>query len=515
MSGKVSIATQRIDVWDISRIRGADYNPRRASDERLEHVKQSLKKLGFILPLYVKEDGLILSGHQRTKAAKALGYTRIPVVVVPTHIESEKGLNVAFNKATNDFDMSRTKASDMFSQFIQAFENLDLSFPDVPIDTFPCIDKYRQVPLHGFIQDTPPVEPSMLAGASSLVRAGMHIPLVVSGGKIVNGAGRFWATVQEDYTNVGVVEIEEERSAYAHIALNMLAMDFNFQETFIDLLRASAYRRRSVQAQFVGVSRPYSYFVFGKALSPVRRLRHVGDDRPDDISLLPDRNEDSLVRYKKTYGDRIVDFGAGTFHDSRILARAGINIVPFEPYVLPHDSSKPDCELSRVHARFFLEWLVEHSSDGVSSVISSYMLNSIPQHSDRMAALAIIHALCRVRSVFFAGTQSLAARGHEYINPNMEPNMTLGTSIYAMKVQKYFTADELKKMLDVFWRDVTVVKKSSTLYAISKYPRRLNPKLLGEALEFEFNLNYLDGQRMNLVDEAKAAFSRYCGVAIP
>ena len=61
-----------------SALRPALYNPREADAERLELVRLSLRKLGFLLPLVATTDGEILSGHQRHAVAVDMGAARVP-----------------------------------------------------------------------------------------------------------------------------------------------------------------------------------------------------------------------------------------------------------------------------------------------------------------------------------------------------------------------------------------------------------------------------------------------------
>ena len=72
----------RIELLPVSALRPALYNPREADAERLELVRLSLRKLGFLLPLVATTDGEILSGHQRHAVAVDMGITRVPVLRV-------------------------------------------------------------------------------------------------------------------------------------------------------------------------------------------------------------------------------------------------------------------------------------------------------------------------------------------------------------------------------------------------------------------------------------------------
>ena len=88
---------------DIDSLNPSTYNPRTADPRRLDLIELSLRKLGFLLPIYATPDGEIISGHQRHHVAKRLGVRQVPVEFTRAmDLEERKGVNVAFNRATND-----------------------------------------------------------------------------------------------------------------------------------------------------------------------------------------------------------------------------------------------------------------------------------------------------------------------------------------------------------------------------------------------------------------------------
>lgn len=58
---------------DVTEIEPSTYNPRIADPARLDLIELSLRKLGFLLPLYATPDGEIISGHQRHHVACRMG----------------------------------------------------------------------------------------------------------------------------------------------------------------------------------------------------------------------------------------------------------------------------------------------------------------------------------------------------------------------------------------------------------------------------------------------------------
>jgi DNA modification methylase len=68
----------KIELRDIDAVRPYEKNPR-LNDGAVEAVARSLKAFGFRQPIVVDADGVIIVGHTRWKAARALGLQKVPV----------------------------------------------------------------------------------------------------------------------------------------------------------------------------------------------------------------------------------------------------------------------------------------------------------------------------------------------------------------------------------------------------------------------------------------------------
>lgn len=96
----------RVDIRPISEIKTAKYNPRKINEQQLESLKASISRFGFVDPVIVNDrTGTLVGGHQRIKAAKALGLVDVPVVGVSLDEAEEKALNVALNKISGEWDI--------------------------------------------------------------------------------------------------------------------------------------------------------------------------------------------------------------------------------------------------------------------------------------------------------------------------------------------------------------------------------------------------------------------------
>lgn len=94
-----------IEVVNISDIRPADYNPRRIDAEQFENLKQSLQTVGFVIPVLVnRANNVIIAGHQRTKAAKAIGIERVPAIKIDNVAFGDE---IKFNQMHNGVDVQQ------------------------------------------------------------------------------------------------------------------------------------------------------------------------------------------------------------------------------------------------------------------------------------------------------------------------------------------------------------------------------------------------------------------------
>ena len=93
---------------NISELIPAEYNPRYITDEALEHLKASIQRFDAVEPVLVnvhpERANIIISGHQRIKAAKSLGLETFPCVELNLDKEKERELNVRMNKNTGAWD---------------------------------------------------------------------------------------------------------------------------------------------------------------------------------------------------------------------------------------------------------------------------------------------------------------------------------------------------------------------------------------------------------------------------
>ncbi len=111
MNKQISKDKLTIQNIPIDQLKPSEYNPRKWDKQSLFHLKESIKRFGFVDPAIVNSapsrENVLIGAHMRVEAAKQLGYKEIPVVYVNIpDIEREKELNIRLNKNTGEFDFS-------------------------------------------------------------------------------------------------------------------------------------------------------------------------------------------------------------------------------------------------------------------------------------------------------------------------------------------------------------------------------------------------------------------------
>jgi DNA modification methylase len=72
----------QIEQWPVDRLTPYVRNARTHSDEQVAQIAGSIAEFGFVNPILVGEDGVMIAGHGRVLAARKLGMTEAPVIVL-------------------------------------------------------------------------------------------------------------------------------------------------------------------------------------------------------------------------------------------------------------------------------------------------------------------------------------------------------------------------------------------------------------------------------------------------
>lgn len=500
---------------NVNEIAPSAYNPRVADPERLDLIELSLRKLGFLLPLYATPDGEIISGHQRHHVACRMGATQVPLAITrPMDLAERKGVNVVFNRATNDLGQSDTvekinnqlKAADV--------RKLAEAIPDKEVDSpefFPCMNAKPHAIAPFLKANQGRWKNYALNLAKTLKRRGIVMPIVATRDyRVVNGIGRLQQFAETGKEQIPVVFVTDEEGALAEAMLNYLSMDFDIHRRYEDLLRHNSFRRLHQVRKNLG--RGFIFAVAGDATA-----------KSFDVT-----KEDCRQRWIAKHGRCVLDFGAGHLHETHILRSIGVTVTPFEPYRVTHGKDI-DKEASLTLTKEFLEAIGTDKLRYTSIFISS-VLNSVPFKEDRQHIACICAALADENTRLYAvasasnhinikqlnGYHSLNERQSSGVlfQLDYEDGITLGDIATSPKVQKYHSQREFYDLFKEFFDIVKVDECNQNVQAICAKPKKINAKRLKAALEFEFDLPYPDGTRMDLVSAAKQAFFNRLGIKL-
>lgn len=103
----------------------ATYNPRKElneKDKEYQKIKNSIIEFGYVAPIIINADKTVISGHQRIKVLKDLGYEEIDCIVVNFDKNKEKLLNIALNKISGEWDYQKLES--IFNELDE--NNIDL-----------------------------------------------------------------------------------------------------------------------------------------------------------------------------------------------------------------------------------------------------------------------------------------------------------------------------------------------------------------------------------------------------
>lgn len=520
----MSKVRQRIELVDVADLEPAAYNPRQASKERLEYLRLSLRKLGFILPIYATKDGHLLSGHQRLGVAIAEGYTKVPVVRLEVAERNYRQVNLLFNRITNDMN-PEDSSTDLFARLGLASGDLQAlcdSIPDKKPNTpesYPCMNVEYVQPVAILEHEPRKFRDGSVEMCRKAHQHKIFMPVVVTeSGKIVNGVYRAMSAAVSKYAEWGRIVIPDKDGELAELLTNLVTMNFTVEKQYADVLRMGSFRRTiNVVENLVRVMRFFADGCVSK--SAEASLEH------------PQR---FWANFRRIHGERVLDFGAGQCRNGLILRKKGIDCTDWEPYPVPwnkedaENKAKPCLNYSRELTDAYLKLVANRHN--WTSIFMNAVLNSVPFHKDRMAALAVVHASCSFNTVLYGTAAGLEKIRTERIKPlvsedgkarttetlfklDYEANVTIADIAVTPKVQKYHTEEELREMLERFWNKVTLWPRVGGGYWAYKceHPKRVNPVALVQALLHEFNLPHEAG-RMDRHMQAAEAFGKRHGL---
>ena len=112
-------------------------NPRK-NEEAIEPVMESIKNFGFVVPILIDQNNIILAGHTRKKAAEILKLKEVPCIYVEDLTqEQQKAFRLVDNKTAEfsqwDIEKLEQELSSIFNIDMETFHFPDFSEEELGI----------------------------------------------------------------------------------------------------------------------------------------------------------------------------------------------------------------------------------------------------------------------------------------------------------------------------------------------------------------------------------------------
>jgi len=484
-----TIKTRPIQLIDISKVSKAEYNPRKRDKKRFDLLKLSLQIFGWLMPAFIDENNVLLSGHQRTEAWEELGYNQIPVIkLTGLSLDQKKSFNLLFNLATNDLERNikiknlpqiNTEVSQENSNLYSCLETKIISIDKVKWNKDLFDDGFQY--------------------SNSLIKKNVFIPIVIDKDyNIINGSKRLVSLLRNGYKEAECIIYKGQNSKTVKKFLNCISMDFKIEDKYSDILKYSSFRRPRLIRKSLGMG----------------YLAWIGFKRGVDFNF---QNESHQSKFIKFFGRNQIEIGGGHLTEHNKI-KTFINHNSFEPYHCVNNN--PSLEASRKITNVFLENLEKKKK--WSSVIIPSVFNSVPFERDRENIVIIagvfdcpvyINLLTITKQQFVIVTGKKTnkdALNSIYMPANYEKNVIIGSIDEGKpKAQKAYELQEAKTFFTKFYKNVKIYSKHNQFFVKLKGPIKVSEQRFIEAVEEEFNLPYPNNQSLQMQNKAIQVLKKY------
>ncbi len=163
------IASLIVERWSIGKLKPNPGNARTHPTKQIALLSTAILEFGFLVPIVVDDDGMVLAGHARLAAAKALDLQEVPVLRVSEMTEEKRRLFVlADNKLAQlagwDEDMLRLEFTEL--EALEIDVDLEITgFDSIEIDRLTLDEREPEV-------DPGDTVPALGDGAMTVSRLG-------------------------------------------------------------------------------------------------------------------------------------------------------------------------------------------------------------------------------------------------------------------------------------------------------------------------------------------------------
>lgn len=440
----------------ICTVTGSQYNPRKITDEALADLEESIRKFGMVKPLIInRNNNVIIAGHQRKKAAQAVGIETLPCVFVSAPSPQDEML---FNLLHNSIETSDCKVS-----------VLDFTAGD-----------YKYCENAGI---------TLNGNTGSLLVCNEIMRLICSYGE--------WGSVVCD--EEGNVLLNAE---YAVVAKNC---------GYGLLVYCIPDSEKAEFMKYIGKD----YGVYNYDAVPIKTY-HQFCAQPNRFSVTG--RSKGLSRLYEKYiipqmaaGTRVIDIGAGRMKYVDMLKSKKHDILGYEPAFRVKGKNNIDIKSIVKHIRLIADSVKQNGLFDIC--VLETVINSVIDDNFESVVLTACNNLLKPGGVLItctrniktldglSGTKRLFGRTTAGLYFLDDKNYTVGLMNGIVFKQKFHTVESYITLLERFFGDVTALKiEADYIYCAARNPKNLNLAEVEQALNEEFNIEYPNGFRHNKQD---------------
>jgi ABC-type transport system involved in cytochrome c biogenesis ATPase subunit/GNAT superfamily N-acetyltransferase len=102
---ELEVTVPPAELVEVDFLKVDSQNPNRMSARKLEALKKSIQRYGFVVPIITNRDLLVADGEHRLKAAMALGMKQVSVVRLPVDEVDRRMIRQVMNKLRGEHDL--------------------------------------------------------------------------------------------------------------------------------------------------------------------------------------------------------------------------------------------------------------------------------------------------------------------------------------------------------------------------------------------------------------------------
>ncbi len=430
----------------IEALHGADYNPRIISDESFKKLKESLRTFGVCKPVIANSNGILIAGHQRTKAMKEVGITEVPCYVNEKKIAIHD--EIRFNLFHNSIETENSQVS------IKG--DLQFGYSKVESD---CVH----------------------------VKAYHNGTIIKEICRLLSAYGEWGSViVNED----GTVIHNADYGAAIKL-LNMPCLVYKMKndqaEQFLSYMQVD-YGRYDYEA--LGIK------AYNQTHCQMSRTGQI-HSRLYERYVLPNLSKET----------RLIDFGAGKMQYVQKLKKEGYKAFGYEPHYKKAGTTSFDVRAIVQHIRAIERDIKKNGLYDICVLDS--VLNSITSNDFEHAVMLTCNALIKKDGVFYTGTRNIRQTISQ-MNGDVAKSLqrriefldkdnycaTFRSGVWTL--QKFHDKDSLYALCRKYFKQVDVQDASvSQLFAVCREPIQWDIEEYKRVLNLEWNMEYPNGYRHN------------------